>query len=237
MLNSFKHKFSSELGGRLSLCRDALGFSQSALAKQIGIEQQTYSRYEAGEIENPRSIVIFKLAQVLETSPEWIKYGAGTPPAYLGYAVSPDGKVPLIPWDLIVRWHGSYDLNNLAPKENDPNEKIQSIHQQEFLTIPNKRNNKQFALRVKGNAMVSPNAGARTFIEGDIIVIDPEIDPKAENFIVALLFPEGIPLFKKFVIDAGKRFLLSLNTQYPTIPFDDSKMQVCGVVTTCFAEL
>ena len=56
------------LGKRIQECREALGISQAALAKRLGVSQSTVGNYEAG-ISFPKEEVLLRLFDSLETDP------------------------------------------------------------------------------------------------------------------------------------------------------------------------
>lgn len=56
------------LGKRIQECREALGLSQAALAKLLGVSQSTVGNYEA-DISFPKEEVLLRLFDCLETDP------------------------------------------------------------------------------------------------------------------------------------------------------------------------
>ena len=56
------------LGKRIQECREALGLSQAALAKILGVSQSTVGNYEA-DISFPKEEVLLRLFDCLETDP------------------------------------------------------------------------------------------------------------------------------------------------------------------------
>lgn len=56
------------LGKRIQGCREALGLSQAALAKLLGVSQSTVGNYEA-DISFPKEEVLLRLFDCLETDP------------------------------------------------------------------------------------------------------------------------------------------------------------------------
>lgn len=56
------------LGKRMQGCREALGLSQAALAKLLGVSQSTVGNYEA-DISFPKEEVLLRLFDCLETDP------------------------------------------------------------------------------------------------------------------------------------------------------------------------
>ena len=55
-------------GKRVQERREAMGLSQAALAKRLGVSQSTVGNYEAG-ISFPREEVLLRLFDSLETDP------------------------------------------------------------------------------------------------------------------------------------------------------------------------
>ena len=74
-----------------------------------------------------------------------------------------------------------------------------------------------YGLKIKGDAMISPNGQSKSFHEGDIIVVNHNGVAEPGDFVVAKLTTTEEITFKQYVIDAGKKYLKPLNTQYPTI--------------------
>lgn len=63
------------VGYRIRLLREGKGMSQSELADKIGVKCSAVSKYERGAIENLPSYRIRKLADVLDTTPEYLLDG------------------------------------------------------------------------------------------------------------------------------------------------------------------
>ena len=55
-------------GKRMQACREELGISQLALARQIGVSQSTIGNYEAG-ISFPKEDILLRLFDCLGTDP------------------------------------------------------------------------------------------------------------------------------------------------------------------------
>ena len=86
------------LGKRIQECREALGISQSALAKRLGVSQSTVGNYEAG-ISFPKEEVLLRLFDSLETDPNTlfsISMSRLTPPRSARGAFSARTRFPLI---------------------------------------------------------------------------------------------------------------------------------------------
>ncbi len=67
-----------EFGDRLKWARDQSCFhNQKEVAKVLGVEQTTYSRWENGRIKSTSHIL--KLAEVLGVNANWLASGEGVP--------------------------------------------------------------------------------------------------------------------------------------------------------------
>ena len=74
-----------------------------------------------------------------------------------------------------------------------------------------------YALRIKGDAMTANVSLARSFYEGDVIIVDPKMPAKHGSYVIALLPHAKEVTFKQYVIDSGVRYLKPLNPQYPMV--------------------
>lgn len=80
-------------GRRVRELREKLGISQAALAKAIGVGQQTVNNWESGAVKKTSAIV--EVARALSTTPEWLQRGEGQKESR-----------PFRPIDEIVRLYG-----------------------------------------------------------------------------------------------------------------------------------
>jgi len=224
------------IADRTKICREKLGLSQGKVAKLLGISQPSYQRLERGDVQNPKQLD--KLAEIYKATPQWIKFGVGEPPAYLKGSMMAEGHVPQFnDWNLIKIWRErKYNIETVF---NDTAARAGAFAVGEplrgkgitFIPIPEKRNPKQFALKIQNDSMISTTAGTRSFLLDDTIVIDPELDYKDGNYVIALTGKEMKPVFAQYVSYGGEEFLKPLNTQYPTIKISKD-VTICGVATT-----
>lgn len=63
-----------ELGQRIATTRKALGLTQTQVAKQLGISQQTFAHYEVGRLRIAVA-TLMPLAEILNTSADELVYG------------------------------------------------------------------------------------------------------------------------------------------------------------------
>jgi len=91
------------------------------------------------------------------------------------------------------------------------------------VTVPVQRHT--YALRVHGDSMVSEVADS--FPEGSIIIVEPEMEPMAGDYVIALNTANETT-FKQLIRDGGDLYLRPLNSRYPIKPLGDAV--VIGVV-------
>lgn len=228
---TFNYIVTMKISERVKLCRQALSLTQPQVAELLSVSQPAYQRLEKGGVKNPK--MLHKLAEIFQTTPQWLQYGVGKSPEYLKMVSIPEGKVPILAWEQVVKWVANPSLESLL-KENsfavgksrvgEPLVKI------DFTYFPEKSSDKVFALRVKDDSMISTIPGRRTFLEGDIIIVDPDRTPRNMSFVICTINDAEEPIFKQLIVDGNNQFLRPLNTQYPLIPFDKDKIKICGVV-------
>ncbi len=63
-----------ELGQRIATTRKALGLTQTQVAEQLGISQQTFAHYEVGRLRIAVA-TLMPLAEILNTSADELVYG------------------------------------------------------------------------------------------------------------------------------------------------------------------
>ena len=69
----------NSIGTRIFETREATGLSQRELAEQAGISQSIISKIETGEIQNPGTDVVQKIAKVLVVGVAWLIGQGGKP--------------------------------------------------------------------------------------------------------------------------------------------------------------
>ncbi|MEX2964745.1 LexA family protein [Microbulbifer sp. TYP-18] len=92
--------------------------------------------------------------------------------------------------------------------------------------VPHSR--RTYALHVRGDSMTSPYPGQRSYPEGAIIYVDPEIEVTNGSRVIAKI--DGEVTFKTYIEDAGKTYLKAINPSYPTLDVTGQKLHICGVI-------
>ena len=182
----------------------ALGMTQESLAHKIGITRSAICHYLAGR-RVPSLSQFSKLAEVLEAEPSWLQFGSPheTPAEKVSRLMTSLHPLPIITWEQAAEFKDLRQLDLSKTKEWVPN---YFTHRKDV-----------YGLKIKGDAMISPNGQSKSFHEGDIIVVNHNGVAEPGDFVVAKLTTTEEITFKQYVIDAGKKYLKPLNPQYPTI--------------------
>ncbi|WP_162782110.1 LexA family protein [Arenimonas caeni] len=196
--------------------------TQEQLAEQSGVDQGAISRVENGRYLTPESL-LEPLAAGLGVRPSEIlaaveNAGESIREQRADYAVAmPSGlqAVPLIGWVQAGKWN---QVEN--PFDPDVAEGI-------VYTV-NKVGRRSYALKVKGDSMTNPR-GWPTFPPGTTIIVDPTKGATSGDLVVAQIDDEAEATFKKLAEDGGRKLLVPLNPQYPTLQIDQATT-ICGVV-------
>ncbi|WP_457241368.1 LexA family protein [Pseudomonas chlororaphis] len=129
------------------------------------------------------------------------------------------GKVPLISWVQAGTWCEA--ISNFESYDTDS-----------WLSCPVPISNQGYALKVLGDSMTNPGPG-RSYPTGCIIFVDPEIETKAGDRVIARLQRTNEATFKILAEDAGCKYLRPINPQYPAIEITE-ETYICGKVVGAF---
>src|SRR3990167_1823004 len=199
------------LAKRLGALLKEKKLSGNALAKKVGLTQQSLWEITSGKTKQPRNIG--KIAEVLGVDPGWLLFGEKTNDVQNISSYEIKQHVPLLKGEKIKEF--CENMNKTLDKDTI------------FIGIQGKASDKTFALEVNGDSMTAPLSTKRSFFEGDIIIVDPTLKPENGSFIVININNE--PTFIQYVHNAGKTYLKPLNPQYPTLEMN-KKMEINGVV-------
>ena len=206
----------STLGERIRSQRKLLTLTQTSLAKMVGVTGATVSLWEKEETL-PKGGSLFSLSKALLCKPDWILYGTGDVTELSNVTHAPPVKkmIPVISWVQA----GAFCESNVL-----------ELHEvEEWLPCPASASDKAFGLRVKGDSMTSPHRAERSYPEGIVIYVDPEVDITSGRRVIAKSASSDEATFKTYVEDNGKKYLIPINPQFPTIEITPD-VQVCGVV-------
>ncbi|WP_447902739.1 S24 family peptidase [Pseudomonas serbica] len=174
------------------------------------------------------------LCSWLNVRREWLEYGVAPKkqaikPADHNSAIRDEsnvseinqrfGKVPLISWVQAGAWCEA--ISNFESYDTDS-----------WLSCPVPISNFGYALKVLGDSMTNPAPG-RSYPAGCIIFVDPEIETKPGDRVIARLQRTNEATFKIYAEDAGRKFLRPINPQYPALEITE-ETHICGKVVGAF---
>lgn len=198
------------LADRVKQKRIELGLTQTEAAELAGIRQQSWQSIEDGKTLKPRNII--GIAKALQCDPAWLMNGG----AFKSIREVSSRRVPLI----------SY-VQAGALAEKPPIEAFDGSF--EYILTDSELSEFSFGLRIEGDSM-EPD-----FKDGDVIIVDPEIEPTPGEFVVAKNGGNQAT-FKKYrptYTDMGgcQHFeLVPLNDDYPVIDSDQQPLTIIGVM-------
>lgn len=198
------------LGDRVKSRRIELGLTQTELAELAGTTQQGIVSIESGRTKRPRNIL--ELAKALHTDVVWLMEGG----SFQTLEQINTRKIPLISY---VQAGALCAGKPIEALDGNFEYVMTDIDWSEFT----------FALRIEGDSM-EPD-----FKAGDIIVVDPEIDPAPGEFVVAsngdheATFKKYRPIgFGRNGIDSFE--LVALNSDYPSLRSTDIPLKIIGTM-------
>lgn len=198
------------LAERVKKRRRQLGLTQVKAADLAGIRQQSWGSIEEGKTSKPRNIV--GIARALQCSPDWLMNGG----PLLSRAEVGSRKIPLIN---VVQAGAFAEKAPITGVDGDF----------EYVLTDMNWSNEAFALKIEGDSM------APSFHTGDVVIIDPDIEPHPGEFVVAKN-GDHEATFKKYrpvSFDAqGEQVfeLVPLNTDYPIMRSDTLPIRVIGTM-------
>lgn len=206
---------------RLNEALEAKGFAERGRATRLkGVLRDpptrvAISKWLSGETL-PEVKRLGEISQIIGKSVQWMLTGEDSNVEDYSDQV---GLVPVISWVQA----GAFCSNGDVPLPGEVDERIPS---------PVRVGSRAYAVRVKGDSMVSRDGG-RSYPEGTVLIVDPDVDPDAGKRVVARIGDETT--FKELVRDAGQWYLKPLNPQYKMIPVTE-EVVICGVVRCAVQE-
>ncbi|WP_312759491.1 LexA family transcriptional regulator [Pantoea brenneri] len=198
------------LAERVKQRRLELRLTQTEVAEKAGITQQSWASIEDGKTLKPRNIV--GMADALQCDPAWLMNGGTLVPV----SEVNTRRIPLINY---------VQAGALATKP--PIEAMDGSY--EYVLTDMDWSQYTFALKIVGDSM-EPD-----FKAGDVIVVDPEIEPAPGEFVVAkngeheATFKKYRPTF--YGHDGKQHFeLVPLNDDYPIMNSAERDIKIIGTM-------
>ena len=204
------------IGERIKLSRSRLKMTQQQLGDRIGANKASISQWENG-VYTPDAKNLSALAKALSVSVFWLMDGKGDPAGQNLEIAPPDiHRIPVISYVQAGIWTETSEI-----REYDGN--------LVYITTDLELGERAFAIELKGHSM-EPE-----FVEGDIVLIDPDEHPHPGDFVVAKNGEEAAT-FKKYrprgIGEDGQEVfeLVPLNDDFPTMRSDRQHIQIIGTM-------
>ena len=184
------------MGQYFKIRREEKGLSARAVAKKAGISDAHVSHIEHNR-RNPTFDVMMKILKALDVDAKEFLVETGYTTRGQNKKIERGQVIPVISWISAGAWNTATD-----PYEpGDAEEWIES----------EVKGTNIFALRIKGDSM-EPE-----FIEGEILVIDPHIETKPGDYVIAKNDDNNEATFKQLKRYGRTTVLHPLNPKYPDI--------------------
>jgi len=205
------------VGKRIHARRKQLKLSQRALGALVGVSATSLTYWERDEIE-PKNKNLAALARALDCAPDFLLFGAtfGGDVSF----VTINARVPLISWDKLSSYIGGEVMEGDDEAED-------------WIYCPVQCAKSTFALRVRGDHMESPYPGKKSYLDGQIIFVDPTAEVKNGSRVISRRLDSTEATFKEYFEDDGKKYLKPINPQYPTVEINNETI-IIGVVIGSF---
>ena len=193
--------------------------TQKAFSEATGIDVSVISRmlYPEGKLgkRNIGEQSVRQIEDALKLARGWMDgiSNENSNVSFVGFN-EPAGSYPVISWVSAGAW----------------SEAIEPYHRKSidrWLETTVECSENSFWLDVKGDSMTAP-AGL-SIPEGMVILVDPEVEATNGKLVVAKLESDNEATFKKYVVDAGRKFLKALNPQWPLTEINGN-CRIIGVV-------
>lgn len=207
-----------EFAARLNNAMADAGLSVTDIKNRIGVTYEMARRYTLGTAK-PRDAKMKALAALFGRSSAWLSYGDEVrESANVEYMTRPEVfRIPVISYIQAGNWAEICDSYARGSGS-------------ETILTDLELSGSSFALRIKGKSMLPE------FNEGDLVIIDPEVDPHPGDYVAAKNGEEEAT-FKKFrprgTDENGKDVfeLIPLNDDFPTLHSDrDGPMRIVGTM-------
>lgn len=180
--------------------------TQSALARHLDIAPQRITdAISHGHIPD---LWIYRVAYNSGYRAEWLRTGRGAKmhaarteviaESLKDYGLPKVSVIPILSWVQAGALRSAEDLYPYAGAA------------EEYLSV-SVRGRRCFSLRVRGESMLPD------FHEGDMIVIDPDLEPQSGDFVVVVIDGTGEATFKRYMKKKDGEVLMPLNPDYAPI--------------------
>lgn len=199
--------------GRLKLKMKELDLTQEELAKKLGVTRSAVAHYVQGTRQPPLKQVI-KLANIFKTDPAWLQFGEyqKSVTSTASNIKQKSNRIPILDWQQVKNL--PYDLTK---------------EKYEYIEYFNCHQNDCYALKIKGDAMVSTMNQRTSFDPGSYVIVDPHKLPTHGSYVIATTSNKNEAILRQYIEEGGTLYLKPFNPQYPLIELE-KQTKIWGVV-------
>lgn len=202
------------IGDRIRQAREALGLTQPALARRVGVTKSAVNQWEHGQTKRLEGENLLRCARALGVSPDWLLSGKGpmrpdrVQEPHRAYRVSGVRCLPLLDYVQAGR-----PRDAIAAMESG----VGAVSVPIASDLAAELGPYAFGLVVRGDHMLP------FFRPGDVIIIDPDAALRPGDIVLAKLEREELPTLGKYRArgddeNGAMAFELApLNEDYPTV--------------------
>jgi len=203
-----------DIGKIIRKARLDAGLTMKTVEAETGIIASNQSKIELGENKAPGFVVVAKLATLYGLSLDGVYNAMVDHGGMASIAAQTKAcvQLPILSWVQAGAWSESLS-------DNEPN----------VVASPFKCSSDAYAMVVNGDSMTSQHGALKSFPDGSLIVVDPNVEAINKSFVVARMDGSNEATFKQLIVDGDRKYLKPLNTQYPLINIDQP-IDICGVV-------
>jgi SOS-response transcriptional repressor LexA len=209
------------IGKRLRAARELRGMSQDQLAAKAGVSQGAIHKIEQFSVATKNPV---EIAMALNIDPVWLSTGKGISPFSKGmqylHAVL---QVPVLEWQEV----------SLYIKQKDK----KLMENRRYISIVDECSTKSFAVKIKGDSMTANHGAKKSFLDGDILIADPEKQASNEDYVIA--YQDGNAdniVLRQYIADGQNIYLRALNPAYEKINVDNNVI-IYAVIVSHYSKL
>jgi len=188
----------------------ALSLRAVDVVKATGVSKGTVSQWING-VAKPSGKNILLVAKALQCDPNWLQTGRVDSQSFNSTPIKTiHGQQPIISWSQAINWSDDQQAG---------------LSDKDWFPCPVDCSDQTFVLRVRGISM------APRFAEGDLIFVDPAINPVNGKYVIVRLGDEKEASFKMIIIEGAQKYLKADNPDWPApiLPID-SNCQIIGTI-------
>lgn len=210
-MKNHTNDYNMTTGERIKKLRKEHDLTQEELGAYIGVQKAAIQKYEKGTVTNIKRDSLIKLAQILDTTPEYLLGWEDTPDNVEDFDESDFVNIPII--GRVAAGITCFADNNIVDYE--------PVHRNDI-----SRGEQYAFLRVVGDSMYP------VFMEGDLVLVRCQSSVDSGSYAVVTIDGED-GVVKKIVYGSDFIELQSINPMYPPRRFEDEevlRIRVFGLV-------